>query len=189
MPPFLYLQIRDRIKDLACPAKDVEMFSVALAELEGEKDFYSKAGPFLSALINNSKDREFVIHTTHLAFPIQYIGYHNTKIITLEGDAGDDVGCMMKDGILVVRGDAGCSVGQGMVGGAITIMGKAMDNVGSEICGGRITVEGNAGENVGCYMKGGEIRINGEYASLSKEHEGGKIYHKDSRVWRLAWWL
>ncbi|MDD5172000.1 MAG: hypothetical protein PHF60_03100 [Candidatus ainarchaeum sp.] len=92
------------VMGLSYSASDVEKFSLVLAEFQDENDFSEKAGMFLSALINNCNDKEFVIHTTHLAEPISYLGYGNERIITVKGNAGGDVGAYMQGGEIHIEG-------------------------------------------------------------------------------------
>ena len=70
-----WVEVCDLVRNLICSAKDVENFSIALAEFQDEKDFSEKAGLFLSALINNGKDNDYIIHTKHLEKKINFIGH------------------------------------------------------------------------------------------------------------------
>ncbi|NYZ74440.1 hypothetical protein H0O00_04825 [Candidatus Micrarchaeota archaeon] len=158
-----YSKMLEIAKRLRYSAKDVENFSLALVEFQGEKRFSEKAGLFLSALINNSKDTVFVIHTAHFAESINHIGYLNTKNITVEGNAGDYVGGLMTSGTITVEGDAGKKIGWLMKRGIIT-------------------VKGDAGECVGSGMKDGKIYVNGEIGGISDEISHGKIYHKGELI-------
>jgi hypothetical protein len=200
----VYLTYQDSlrmIKRLHCTASKVEKFNIALAELQEEAGFRGKAGLFLSALINNSKDTEFVIHTNHLAESIEHLGCMNTKNIRVNGDAGYDIGRSMKSGIIIVKGNANYGVGVLMEGGTITVEGDGGGEVGVLMQGGIITVEGNAGdwvgmdmndgtvivkgdtgENVGDCMKGGVIQIEGEIGSISDDIGHGKIFHKGKLI-------
>jgi len=191
----------DRIKNLEYPAIDVETFSIALAEFQDEKKFSDRAGLFLSALINNCKDDGFVIHTSHLAEPIDGLGYHNAKSITVDGNAGDNLGTEMEGGTIFVNGNAGRWVGARMEDGTVTIGGYACDGigyamkggdiivkmgardfVGERMKGGTIIVMGNAGSLVGKGMEGGEIHLNGDYVSISDNFVGDKIFHKKKLI-------
>jgi formylmethanofuran dehydrogenase subunit C len=147
------------IKDLRFTAKDVEKFSLALVEFQFEDKFYWKAGLFLSALINSGEDSDYMIHTQHLAVLPRWLGYKNEKNIIVNGNAGDCVGERMK-------------------GGRITVKGNAGGWVGNEMKGGSIIVNGNAACTVGYRMKGGEIWLEGDYESLTRYIDWGRIYHK-----------
>lgn len=141
-----------RIRGLEYSAKDVELFSLELARFQNDIDFTNNIGHFLSALINNCQDKDFVIHTTHLSRPIPYLGHHNTKNITVEGGVGSCTGHRMEGGSITVRGDAG-------------------DDVGNFMKAGIITVEGDAGERIGGCMQGGELRVN-NHRGISKFARG-----------------
>jgi len=150
-----------QIKDLDYSAKDVEKFSIALVEFQDEKDFSAKAGVFLSALINNGKDANYVVHTRHLQ-EIDGLGYANTKNIVVNGNGGRWVGSHMKCGTITVNANAGILVGSYMKGGTIIVKGDAAD--------------------VGHGMEGGEIHLEGDYSELDYEIKGGKIYHKGKLI-------
>ena len=173
-----YLNALKRIKGLDYSSKDVENFCIALAGFQDEKSFSDKAGHFLSALINNGKDTEYVINTRHLTVEIHGLGHRNTKSITVNGNAGAQVGAYMEGGSITVNGNAGEYVGLDMKRGSITVNGNANQHVGYEMEGGCITVNGDADWGVGAYMGGGEIHIEGDCKGLSEQIEGGKIYHK-----------
>jgi hypothetical protein len=200
--PAVYEEASGLAKKLVYSAKDIEDFCIVLASFQDEEGFLHKAGIFLSALINNSAEPEFTIHTAHLAVPIHYLGFYNKKKITIEGDAGNSLGYRMEDGYLTINGGAGHAVGQEMEGGSLTITGDAGYSVGLEMRNGTIIVDGNtgtmvgnmmrngkisvgkdAGDNVGSNMLGGEIHIGGEIGSISRLFiEGrysGKIYQRD----------
>ncbi|NYZ74132.1 hypothetical protein H0O00_03240 [Candidatus Micrarchaeota archaeon] len=151
------------VKKLEYSAKDVENFNIALAGFQSEKMCSSKAGLFLSALINNCKDSDFVIHTNHLVESISYLGFKNTKNITVKGNTGDVVGINMKGGTITVKGNAGKEGGWGMKGGTIT-------------------VEGDAGELVGFGMEGGSIRLEGKYVHIAENIKHGSIFHKGKLI-------
>src|SRR5208283_811678 len=139
------------IKPRYC-AKDIEDFSLALAEFQDEEYFWTKAGLFLAAYINKSDDAEFVIHTAHLAVPIRAIGCMNEKKITIQGDAGFSLGEDMRSGSIIVNGGALDNVGIEMGGGTIIINGNARDSVGRNMISGKIFIEGNAGDYAGDMM-------------------------------------
>jgi hypothetical protein len=101
-----YNELLTLVKDLRYSAADVEKFSLALAEFQDEGQFSKKAGLFLSALINNGNDTDYIIHTGHLK-PILWLGYKNSKNITVEGNAGDFVGPRMEGGEIHINGEIG----------------------------------------------------------------------------------
>jgi len=186
---------------LEIPSERITEFSLLLGEHENNTHFESFTGCYLSALINESKDKDFKIITNHLTKTIDYIGYENTKNIDVNGNAGNWVGNGMKDGKITVNGNAGNLVGDEMKDGEITVNGNARNGVGWNMKNGKITVNGNAGDVVGFEMKGGEITINGnaeggvgyemkdgeihlngDYKSLSGYIPGGNIYHKGKLI-------
>ncbi len=163
-------------------AKDICAFSLALAEFQGDAYFRIKAGIFLSALINNSRRADFVIHTAHLP-PIHFIGFDNKKNIVVEGDAGNRVGVGMRGGSITVKGDAGHLIGGDMTGGTISVLGNAGSHIGFFMLGGTIIVGKHAGTEVGRRMHAGEIILKGSYDDLAGYIQGGRIYHRRRLIW------
>ncbi|NYZ74442.1 hypothetical protein H0O00_04835 [Candidatus Micrarchaeota archaeon] len=177
-----YGEMLESIKNRRYSAKDIENFNLALVEFQNGLRFSEKAGQFLSALINSSKDSEFVIHTYHLARLVHHLGCRNTKNIAVKGDIGRWAGNTMDGGALIVEGDAGSFVGQMMKGGTITVGGDVGSQLGNGMHGGSITVRGNSGELVGFLMRGGEIHIEGDYVSIADNIIHGKIFHKGKLI-------
>jgi formylmethanofuran dehydrogenase subunit C len=116
-------EMRAGLRRIGYSAKDVEDFSVMLAEFQGERRFSEKAGIFLSLLVSDGRDADYIIHTAHFAVPISQIGTQNTKNITVKGSAGDSLGFLMKRGLISVQGDAGRDVGLMMEDGEIRVEG------------------------------------------------------------------
>lgn len=140
-------------------SKNIEQFSLVLGKYQQLENFYI-SGIYLSNLINYSKDEEFTIHTNHIDYLIEDIGYKNTKNITVNGNAGSFIGRKMQGGIITVNGDTGYYVGYQMQNGIITINGNAGDFVGYHMKGGIITINENAGNFVGNSMQDGIINLN-----------------------------
>ena len=119
-------------------------------------------GYYLSALCNKCPDDEislnFFLDKTFWDF-----GYKNTKKLLVNGNLGSSIGAYMRKGELIVNGTVESDLGECMKGG-------------------RIIVNGTAWVNVGHYMSGGEIHLNGDYTSISRETEGGHIYHNGKRI-------
>jgi hypothetical protein len=170
-------QIARLVKGIDYSAKDVELFSLVLEELK--KDFKdicavtcfglpwglessTKVGLFLSALINQGKDRDYIIHTENLSFAIFHLGFKNTKNITVVGPVGDGLGCQMNSGTIVVTG-------------------HAADDVGEHMDGGTIRVKGNTGDYIGGDMRDGKIYLSGDYGTI-EEDAHGRIYHKGKLI-------
>jgi hypothetical protein len=181
--------------------RDVEKFSLAMVEFEHEERFYQKAGVFLGALINEGKDEDYIIHSSHLACGIDHLGYRNTKNITVQGSAGDYCGNGMEGGSITVEGDTGGGCGYDMEGGSVIVKGNTDDTCGYQMKGGSITVNGDAGERCGhemeggsvivngdaghacgSLMKGGEIHINGEISTIRGDTKLGKIFHQGELI-------
>jgi formylmethanofuran dehydrogenase subunit C len=159
-------------------SKDVEKFSLALTEFQGHgvDEFGVRAGPFLSALINNGYESDFIIHTRHLEEKIHYLALHNTKNITIDGNAGDCLARCMSGGKITVEGNAGYAAAENVKGGEIVINGSCGYGLGGEMKGGKIIVNGNVGQAAGGHMENGEIVVNGDCNSdLGAGMKGGKI--------------
>lgn len=156
-----------KARDLNYSSKDIERFSIALVEFQDEQEFSDKAGLFLSVLINNGKDSDYVIHTRHLAEAIDSIGRDNRKNIIVDGDVGDFAGLNMQSGSITIRGNASDFLGAGMKEGMITVEGNVGKCLGQMMKGGNITVGGNAGGVLGNQMKGGAITVKGNAGELA----------------------
>lgn len=170
------------IADLEYTAEDVRNFSIVLAEFQGEKNFFLKAGLFLSALINNCQDNEFIVYTYHLKTQLNAIGFLNEKNITVKGDTGVGTGSDMKGGSIMIEGDTDSMLGFCMGSGTIVVKGNAGYIVGDAMKGGTIIIEGNAGISIGREMKGGEIHVNGDRGYLGIHIKGGNIYHRGKLI-------
>jgi len=157
-----YRRMLAEISGLGYSAKDVEIFSIALAEFQCEKKFSERAGLFLSALINNCEADEFAITTRHLTEHISILGFQNKKKIRVEGDIADNAGWQTESGTLIVNGNAAKNVGAFMSGGAIIVNGNAGGDIGNSMWGGNIIVAGDAGNRAGWNMWGGAISIEGD---------------------------
>ena len=116
----LYDQLN--FKDIS--SKDIELFSIVLEKHQQSGNF-RHSGIYLSRAINNSADKEFVVHTNYLDSLISFLGYENNgKIITINGNAGNGVGWFMKNGAITINGNAGDTVGYYMNGGNIYLKQK-----------------------------------------------------------------
>jgi len=89
--------------------------------------------------------------------------------LTVEGDAGDEVGVGMSAGTLHVHGSVGdwCGANEnpntsGMQGGIISVEGSAGDQVGAGMRRGLIIISRNAGQYVGARMSAGTILCGGK---------------------------
>ena len=126
---------------LTYSSKEVTNFSIALVEFQHEEVFSTKAGLFLSALINESNGKNFTVITEHLEKPIDWLGYENTKNIIVQGNVGDCVGEDMKCGKITIQGNAREDVGYRMTGGSIYVGGK-YTSLSDYIYGGNVYHKG-----------------------------------------------
>jgi len=132
------------IRGLEYTSEDVEKFAELI--MFQKSPGFDNLGLFLSALINNCKDTDFIIHTRHLPEELELLGYKNIKNITVEGNCGLGLGFRMEGGRIAVEGSTGDSPGAAMAGGDIVVKGDAGRRAGESMSGGVITVEGNVGE-------------------------------------------
>lgn len=143
---------------------DIERFSHALPVYEKWQFFTDATGIYIMALINNSDEERFVVHTNGLTKLLECFGYNNNgKHITVNGNLGDDVADHMEDGVICVNGDVGNGIGGMMKKGKLIVNGYAGKGVGV---------------GVGCGLWGGEIHLNGDYDHISGSLVKGKVYHK-----------
>ena len=142
--------------------KDIEKFSLLLAEYEDLRVFDIKKGQFISALVNHFPEEHITIHTAHLKKPISNLGYKN-------------------EGHIIFTGDVGYAVGQEMKKGEIHVQENAKGYVGTGMEAGKIYINGNAGYDVGWSMRGGEIHLQGDFNGIGKI-EGGNIFHKGIQI-------
>lgn len=177
-----YQKALDLVKSRRYSAKDVEFFSFMLADFQNETSFVPRAGLFLSALINNGADSDYVIHTHHLDEKPDYLGFRNTKNILVKGDVASYLGYGMQDGSIEVVGSTGQSVGIHMENGKITVRGNTGIWLGSSMTGGEIIVDGNTGTYVAHDISNSTIIVNGNvaggffwYMENSEVHIGGDL--------------
>jgi len=165
------------LKGLEYSAGDVTKFSIALSEFQRIRDFETRAGLFLSLLINKGKERDYVIHTGHLDNPPNYLGWMNRKKnIVIKGPAGEAVGRNMSGGKITVEGDAGKDACIDMTDGLVVIKGSVGFFAGT-MEGGKLIIEGNSGGSTGLSMKGGKIIIKGKAGNFTGDKmEGGEIH-------------
>jgi len=178
----MYYQALGPVKGLDCTREEVEAFSLALCRFGKEETFGIKTGLYLSALINNSPENGFTIHTAHLDGRLHYIGCYNHKDIVVKGPAGDLAGMDMGSGSLIIDGDCGANLGLGLRGGLIRIEGNTKEKAGFMMNGGKIFISGDAGPDSGFYMKGGELHVDGRF-DPPQFLDKGRIYHKGVLAW------
>ena len=155
----VYEKILDDIQYLEYTFYDIEAFCAQMDNAERLQLMVpGPAGLYISALINNSKDGQFVLRLLDYRYNFHFLGYRLPEGMTLilEGNAGDFIGAALNGGSLVVNGSVGGWCGAGMLGGDIH-------------------VRQNAGEQTGEWMHGGVIRVNGSIGSIGETRYGGQI--------------
>ncbi len=113
----------------------------------------------------------------------RYIGSAlvNGKTITIEGTAGNALGCYLDGGTIVVNGNAQDATGDTMNEGTIIIHGSTGDGAGYAMRGGKLFIRDSAGYRSGIHMKAYEdkqpLLIIGERAGsfLGEYQAGGTI--------------
>jgi hypothetical protein len=141
-------------------------FCVSVAHYEpNEKErdtHYAGLGLFISAMIELSRRKNFVIPADIFPDRLYRLGYRNTKKLLVDGTV-DCVGWKMQAGEILVKGDVKEQVGRMMTGGKITVMGFAA---------------------ISTDMMGGELHLNGEvgwfggWAEAADLIKHGKVYHR-----------
>jgi glutamate synthase domain-containing protein 3 len=183
----IYSQISERICGLEYSAKDIEKFSIALAQFQEHTQFQNRASDFLNVLMEHCKDDEFIIHTVHLDRTIPNLSIGDMKKLIIDGNAGAYVGGWIEGASITVTGNAGASTGCAMKRGSITVEGNSGKNTGELMGGGMITVNGNAAYAVGRAMSGGDIIILGSASNeVGKEMKGGTITVKGNAGRRIG---
>jgi len=190
------------IQNLSYDSKTVEDFSLIMPYLYNDDVDRIAIGYFLSGLMNNCKDKDFLLKVGDSG--IHEIGYkfagRNLEIfgdvfsslgshmrygnITLHGNAeGSGAGEYMKRGNIVIHGNSDGQEGARAKGGIITINGDVTDGLtGFYNEGAKIVVNGFCRGGIGECMTRGEIYLNGDYESLSDKIIGGDIYHKGKLI-------
>ena len=163
-----YIKALELIRNLRYSAHEVEQFSIALVQFQKEREFSEKAGIFLSALINNGSETNYVIHTRHLDKKLSCLGVFNKKNLVIEGDVYYGVGKMM-------------------LGGSITVNGNVDFRAGFLMFGGKLVINGNTGTETGYGMTSGEIHVNGELDRYKGNPDSymptnGRLYHKGQLI-------
>lgn len=121
--------------------------------------YTTKAGVFLSALIDACPENKITLTLPESEKPLDMLGYRNRKNLTINGTAGKMLGHEMICGSITVNGDSGIMAG------------SLMQN-------GTIRINGDAGDELGICMEGGEIHVWGEICGWPDSTAAGKIFHK-----------
>jgi formylmethanofuran dehydrogenase subunit C len=175
-----YDKVHTLLEGLGISAEDIELFSVALTDFLDEKRFPAKAGLFLSAMINLSKDEPIALDVTHIPVKLRFLGIKNRKDVIVTGDLGEYSFERMEGGSVVVHGSTK-RAGHGLKGGSLTIHGNVRGDCGAYMEGGSIHVKGEAGSesierSIGHKMSGGRIAVEGYGGSwVGYGMKGGSI--------------
>lgn len=139
--------------------KDIMAFSGGLKPYRSKPGAGWKAGLFISALINHSRQPHFVLEPSGIGQPLDYIGFRNDKNLVVIGNAGGRLGWEMSGGSIYVDGDAGHEAGGRMTDGTVWVQGDAGERAGCGQAGGLLHVRGQAGKDAGQDRQGGTILI------------------------------
>ncbi len=196
-----YSTIRRDIKHLRCSSGDIEAFSLRMTALQHQERFRTKAGLFLSALINNCTEKEITVHTSDLSRGIYLLGFRNSRNVTVDGDVGEYAGDSMLGGSMLIQGKADLFLGHGMSGGRMIVRqdsngkvgssmrggeiiahGSVQTDIGDDMIGGRIHVIGDVLGRAGSLMEGGEILVDGGLGEIASDARKGRIFHNGIAV-------
>jgi hypothetical protein len=190
-----YDKVHALLQGIGISADDVKQFSVMLMDLMEDKRFPTKAGVFLSAMINLMEEDSVEIDVRHLEGKVNYLGMRNKKNVTIFGDLGSCAFELMESGTVLINGDVRRGLGYWMKNGEIIVEGNVRRECGAMMRGGRITVRGDTSGVIGRsmvggvlifegrllarvgYMKGGEIRSHIDYPSGTLGE--GKVYYRE----------
>ena len=129
-----YQRIAKLVRGKNYTSEDVTQFVLGLNPESRDRYFDLKLGLFLSALINEGKDSDYMLYFLGERAPMGCwgadIGYKNTKNI-------------------FIRGNVGSGLGRRMISGKIEVDGDCLVCAGLEMSGGKIIVRGHGGEAVG----------------------------------------
>ncbi len=188
------------IKKTKYTSKDIREFSMLIKKYECN-ELFSSSGFFLSALINQCRNKYFEIITGHLTKEIDWIGFFNIKHVVvigsvgeascaymkkgevnIEGNANDFLGEGAHGGICHVKGDAGYSTGLILDGGTIIVNGNTGDGAGFGMQSGKMTINGNAGLMTGTGSAGGEIYVGGRIQGIARKDSRCKIFRRGEQL-------
>ena len=141
-------------------AKDITTFSIAFAKFQNMVFFEDRAGPFISALIDNCADKEITIITEHLAQMLNYFGYYDIKHVVIKGSIGESC-CPFNLGTVDIEGHVGHQCG---------LKNKAT-----------INIKGNTGTIFG-YGNKGKLNVGGRIGSLGGDIGTGDIYESGKQI-------
>ncbi len=148
--------------------KDIMEFSNCLKPYRSKPGAGWKAGLFISALINGSGHRHFVLTAGGAGQPLDYLGFRNNKNLVVIGHAGGRLGWEMSGGSIYVDGDAGSEAGGRMIDGKIWVQGDAGERAGCCMRGGLLHIRGKPGRETGHQRQGGTILVGATAKTLQR---------------------
>lgn len=158
-------------RSLSYNGDDVGNISRALQLCRDVGHFHTRAGIFLSALVNAGEGLFYSVNVS--ATPgISKLGYRNNKILRVRGNVGPHAGAeSVRGSSMIVEGSAGYAAGA-WGSGALLVTGDAAEFAGLGARDGHIEILGSAGRNSGELLDGGSIYIHELIRSLGNVKSG-----------------
>jgi hypothetical protein len=176
--------IPTELTDKYSPTKEqILEFSRTLIDYFCVCGFSDYTARYITALMQSSKDTEFVLDLTELGVLIHKLGFKlKDKNLIINGNVGDGVGAGASNSQITVIGNAGCDAGAFMAGSQLTVHG----NVGSDVCkyagDSIIRIHGNAGY-VGDYATDCQIYVKGTCRLSDYLGKGTEVH-----IWQNGCW-
>ncbi|PLW80061.1 hypothetical protein C0585_04045 [Candidatus Woesearchaeota archaeon] len=136
------------------------------------------SGIYISSLITLNKNNDFKLT---LNKPINYLGYANTKNLTIDGDVGKFSFISMNNGEVLINGDCDEHLGYYFNGKNLIVKGYVITPCFPAMKKGKIVVERDLYRNQGIgtvceNMEGGILICNKDvYANIGEQMNGGEI--------------
>jgi hypothetical protein len=166
----------DIIKNLGCSAEHISQLVKQLEEFL-DKESFSTAGYFISALVNKSAGENISLDFEKLE-GIDGLGTCldiGSRTLALRGKFNNYVLSHMRSGLAVIRGTVENSCAEYTEGGICEIYGNAGDFFAKGMSGGRLSLIGDARQYAGQGMKGGLLQIKGKAGDYAlQEQQSGK---------------
>ncbi|MFH0860863.1 MAG: hypothetical protein V1921_06645 [Candidatus Altiarchaeota archaeon] len=159
-----YDKISEELGDINVDSVQLQrIYDAILPNYALDESGTQRAGMFLTALIQKSKESELKLTLHH---PVDALGYKLKAEKTVR-----------------IKGNIGSHTGYDMERGRFEIDGNAENKTGIFMKNGVIHITGNAGYFTGTGMENGELRIDGKTADrVSPNFRGGKIYENGKLV-------
>lgn len=174
-PLDIYHETHELLRRADYSPRDVEEFSIEMAEFQEGGNFAQKAGAVLSAMVNAGDNEHYTIHTDHLRKRIDFLGYKNRSNMSIRGDVGNSFCDHMEGGLVFVTGNIYGAVGTCMKGGEIIVEKNVYGHVGGEMEDGMITVVGSVGKENHIHISNEKIIVGDPSAVAGVKMKGGKI--------------